>query len=255
LSHGSVDADLNRCRQCDEAKPTCSQCVKSKRQCPGYKDDFELILRNETTATARRASRPTNRKQKSRTPSSSSGSSPDSASSPPGRRAGRAQQKTTAEPDRSGSGKEYGPQDSIIPAIKIPIEIRASCHFVSNFVLVPRKGSTRGYMDYLIPLMRQAEESKGHQQLQHAFNACALASLGNKSKGLPVGSGGLDLNKEAFREYTKALATTNEALRDPIKCKHDTVLAAVLLLGMFEVCRGFARLSWTTRLQRVREKM
>ncbi len=59
---------------------------------------------------------------------------------------------------------------AIIPAIQIPTEDQASCHFMSNFVLIPRQGSTRGFMDYLIPLMK-AESSNSH--LQFAFNACA----------------------------------------------------------------------------------
>src|SRR5690625_4379608 len=41
--------------QCDETKPTCNQCAKSRRICPGYKDEFDLVFRNETQATERRA--------------------------------------------------------------------------------------------------------------------------------------------------------------------------------------------------------
>jgi hypothetical protein len=119
---------------------------------------------------------------------------------------------------------------AIIPAIQIPTETQASCHFVSNFVLVPRQGSTRGFMDYLIPLMK-SESSNSH--LQHAFNACALASLGNRGA-----SKGANFTDRAFAEYTKALSATNTALRDPEASKTDGVLAAVLLLGMFEV--GYA---------------
>jgi hypothetical protein len=100
---------------------------------------------------------------------------------------------------------------------------------MSNFVLIPRQGSTRGFMDYLIPLLK-AESANSH--LQHAFNACALASLGNRSGG--------DTSKFkdwATSEYTKALAATSVALQDPEDSKSDSTLASVLLLGMFEVSR------------------
>ncbi|KAK3391599.1 hypothetical protein B0T20DRAFT_331477, partial [Sordaria brevicollis] len=43
--------------KCDETKPTCNQCLKARRQCPGYKDDFDLVFRNVTKATERRVQR------------------------------------------------------------------------------------------------------------------------------------------------------------------------------------------------------
>jgi hypothetical protein len=82
-------------------------------------------------------------------------------------------------------------------------------------------------MDYLVPLMK-SEAASSH--LQHAFNACALASLGNR-----VSADGLDFRDRAYNEYTRALSATNTALQDPEASKTDAVLAAVLLLGMFEV--------------------
>jgi hypothetical protein len=115
---------------------------------------------------------------------------------------------------------------AIIPSIEIPVDTKASCHFVSNFVLVPRQGSTRGFLDYLIPLLN-AESPDGH--LQHAFNACALASLGNR-----VTSDSVKFQERAYAEYSRALAGTNAALRHPEGSKSDTTLAAVLMLGMFE---------------------
>ena len=52
-----------------------------------------------------------------------------------------------------------------------------------------------------------------------------------------AGGGGLGavcLGK-AFAEYSRALRALQVALRDPARCRSDGVLAAVLLLGMFEV--------------------
>lgn len=43
--------------QCDEVRPSCTQCRKSSRVCPGYPDEFDLIFRNETAAVKRRAQR------------------------------------------------------------------------------------------------------------------------------------------------------------------------------------------------------
>jgi len=93
-------------------------------------------------------------------------------------------------------------------------------------------------MNFLIPLLNQSEPlhkpqfGKGHH-LQHAFNACALASLGTRAPGGTSG-GGEECIHQALSEYNRALRATQTALRDPKQSTEDSVLAAVLLLGMFE---------------------
>src|SRR5262245_46815236 len=41
--------------QCDEGKPVCTKCIKSKRRCLGYREEADLLFRNETQATVVRA--------------------------------------------------------------------------------------------------------------------------------------------------------------------------------------------------------
>ncbi|KAK3391600.1 hypothetical protein B0T20DRAFT_363461 [Sordaria brevicollis] len=134
---------------------------------------------------------------------------------------------------------------AVIPAIQIPTETKASCHFVSNFVLIPRQGTTRGFMDYLIPLMK-TETISSAPHLQHAFNACALASLGNRVKSV-----GTDFAAASHGEYAKALRTTQAALQDPVKCTSDSVLATVLLLGMFEniTAKKLGEFAWGSHVE------
>ncbi|KAI1411546.1 hypothetical protein F5Y13DRAFT_55669 [Hypoxylon sp. FL1857] len=199
--------------KCDETKPTCNQCAKSRRQCPGYKDEFDLVFRNETQATERRA------RKASRKGSAQKGDRRESASSSTPSSSG----DSTISPVLSDSIKSPLEQ-AIIPSLNVPIEHQASCHFVSNFILIPREGNTRGFMDFIIPLLKQ--EPRGH--LQHAFNACSIAFLNNRG-----GTGGRFADK-ALREYTKALNGTNNALRNPDTQLADSTLAAVLLLGLFE---------------------
>lgn len=111
--------------------------------------------------------------------------------------------------------------------MNLPVEQRATCYFVSNFILMPKPGSTRGFLDFLLPLLRQ--EARTHaSHLQNAFNACALGLLNNRG-----GSEG-KIGEKALNEYSMALAGTNAALRDAEGQKADSTLAAVLLLGMFE---------------------
>lgn len=172
------------------------------------------MFRNETKATERRAQK-ANRKgsvASSSSDRSSIASSPSSIES---------LSPIAKEFVRSPTG------ESISPLLSIPTDQLASCHFFSNFILVPRQGSTRGFMDYLLPLMK-SEAQNSH--LQHAFNACSLAHLGNR-----VRSTSEDIPDKALSEYTKALAATHTALKDPEASKTDGTLAAVLLLGLYEV--------------------
>ena len=204
--------DRTRRIKCDETKPTCNQCARSRRQCPGYKDEFDLVFRNETQATERRA-RKASRKaliQKSGKARPNEDSSSFSGAL-----------STTLSDDTKPSAEQ-----AVIPALSVPVEQRATCLFVSNFILMSKPGCNRGFLEYLIPLLSQ-DSRENH--LQHAFNSCALALLHNR------GSPGSKLGEMALSEYSRALSHTNAALRDPRAQKEDSTLAAVLLLGMFEV--------------------
>ncbi|KAK6854725.1 hypothetical protein PG990_008187 [Apiospora arundinis] len=213
--------------KCDETKPTCNQCAKSRRQCPGYKDEFDLVFRNETQATERRA-RKANKKALAK--------------------AGKLDPDGDAEGSfvlNSAVAKEVvkSPMEqAIIPALTVPVETQASCHFVSNFVLMPRQGSTRGFMDFLVPMIK-SEGPESH--LQHAFNACSMALINNRSASRNR------FADKALNEYTQALMGTNAALRDPEQQKTDSTLAAVLLLGLFEniTAKQIGMLAWGSHIE------
>ncbi|KUJ14815.1 uncharacterized protein LY89DRAFT_122668 [Mollisia scopiformis] len=201
--------------KCDETKPTCNQCAKSRRQCPGYKDDFDLVFRNETQATERRARRAVNSKKVSA-------------------------QITFANQQSSFSTIQDNSDDDsqalILPntditqfsppeTISIPYEQQAPCFFVTNYVLTPRQAS-RGYFDFIEPMM---EKESPDSHLSLAFGAVSMASLANRPN-----SRGRSLYPQAVSAYTKALKAVNLALQNPALQKTDQTLAAILLLGFFE---------------------
>ncbi|KAI0467297.1 hypothetical protein F4859DRAFT_525943 [Xylaria cf. heliscus] len=194
---------------CDETKPICNQCTKSRRQCPGYKDDFDLVFRNETKATERRAKKAN--KKALATKVERQDSLPYDA---PG---------TSSSPS-SASTKALGTW-TVASSPTIPVEEQAACLFISNFVLMPKDGSTAGHLDFVLPLLKEAGPDS---HIQHAFNACSMTFLNNRRA---VGGGLWD---RALSEYSMALTRTNAALRDRESQQSDATLAAVLLLGMFE---------------------
>ena len=208
--------------QCDETKPTCNQCAKSRRVCPGYKDDFDLVFRNETQATERRARRAVNSKRAGSQISLATQQSSFSATSTDETSPERSPTLIAPNPDQDMS-------KAILPlgALSIPLEQQAPCFFVSNFVIAPRL-ETRGYFDFLLPMLK-SESANSHLSL--AFSAVAMASLANR----PNTRGQRMLFSQAIGQYTKALKATNLALQTPAHQKTDATLAAILMLGFFEV--------------------
>lgn len=85
-------------------------------------------------------------------------------------------------------------------------------------------GPHAGHMSYLLPLIQNPQNAA----LNAALNAVGLAALSNIRMSP-------QMMLKARREYTTALSQTNYALRDPVMSKRDDILAAVVLLGMFEV--------------------
>ncbi|KYK56066.1 Zn-C6 fungal-type DNA-binding domain protein [Drechmeria coniospora] len=205
-------------------QPLPSVAFVPARTCPGYRNEFDLVFRNETLATEKRA-----RKAGSKALARANGKAPASAVGPG---------PSWACPPSSSSTDGW----LISPSPRVPVENRATCHFISNFVLLPSHGSVRGFMEFLIPLLKM-EHLPRH--FTYAFDACALASLNNR-----VGAGS-DLDKEALGRYTKALSATNLALRDPAVARLDATLASVLLLGLFEsiAARQFGTLAWGTHIE------
>lgn len=102
-----------------------------------------------------------------------------------------------------------------------PIQEMARSYLYVNYMT----GSPRcGYMSYLLPLIDGSRNSA----VNAAVNAVALAALSNIRMSPKA-------MLQAQQEYTTALSKTNMALRDPVMCKRDDILAAVVMLGIFEV--------------------
>jgi hypothetical protein len=106
-----------------------------------------------------------------------------------------------------------------------PINQQAACYFLANFVLVPEAGTMRGYLDFVIPLLKQNEPA---QPLLLAFSAVALAALGTRPNSKA-------LLPKADLWYLNALKEINSALRDPKVAPSDSTLASVMLMACFEV--------------------
>ncbi|KAK0670874.1 putative transcriptional regulatory protein [Cercophora samala] len=210
---GKPSRGCRTCRQrrikCDEGKPTCKRCEKSRRECGGYRPEFEIVHRDQTRSTVHRL----RSSQKTSTPVPLANATEYTS---------RALVFVQEEPQSWGRDSS-----SPSPVLTVPLAQRASCYFASNFILVPLTERTpHGFMEYLIPLI---ESEPVESSLRYAFNACAFALLNHHNR-----SDSIDLAQLSLKEHTLALGETYKALGHPIKATAHATLATVLLLSLYE---------------------
>jgi hypothetical protein len=186
------------------------QCRKSRRECLGYKDDFDLVFRNETQATEKRAKKPSSKARKAGSQAAAASNRPWSSS---------------AAPPASDALIVSSRPEQVPSTLSIPVEQVASYYFFTNFVATSDNSASIGLTDYIIPL---ANASPSNKHLSLAFSAASLAAFGNQPSRKA-------LLTKAQEQYSKAIRHVNDVLRDPVATKTDETLAAVMLLGMYEV--------------------
>ncbi|KAK4455421.1 hypothetical protein QBC34DRAFT_67644 [Podospora aff. communis PSN243] len=225
--------------KCDEGKPTCQQCAKSKRECGGYRSEFEIVHRDQTKSTVRRMRKALEGqsqtpKQPAATPTTSvffvheQSQLQTPAPSPQEQTELRSQQYQSPSPR---------------PNLTIPIAQRASCFFASNFILVSSANTPHGFMEHLVPLL---ETTLPDSALSYAFNACAFAALGNR-----VSAENVDFAALSLKQHTNALVRTQVALGDPATANTDATLASVLLLSLYEsitATKSTGLLAWRSHI-------
>ncbi|KAL9124221.1 MAG: hypothetical protein Q9217_006428 [Psora testacea] len=216
---GKPSTGCANCRKrkikCDEGRPACSQCIKTKRTCPGYVARFDLVLRDQTNAVRQKAQR------KKELPSVSQKTTSSSEASYAYALAGSGEGSSScAVVKRSNSSAEAVPR----MFDDLP-EQQAICAFFLDFVLLPRHpDSVRGHLEHLLPLYQRTSP---HSPLSLATSSVALAVSGN-SQSRPWNQ------QRARTTFGQALKKTSAAIRDPIESFKDETLMAVLLLGLFE---------------------
>ncbi|KAK4692838.1 hypothetical protein P7C71_g4449, partial [Lecanoromycetidae sp. Uapishka_2] len=219
---GKPSAGCQNCRKrkikCDEQTPACSQCINTKRQCPGYVARFDLVLRDETKAVRRKAQRKKSNAVRLPSPPTSASSEETGPFTTTWALAG---------PNQSSYGvMKRAASDEAIPRMfnDFP-EQQAICAFFLDFVLLPRnKDSVQGHLEHLLPLYKNAAADS---PLSLATSSVALVISGSST----TRQSDQQLGRTIFG---RALRKTSAAIRHPVECRKDETLMAVLLLGLFE---------------------
>lgn len=265
---GKPSKGCGQCRtrkiRCDQTRPACSQCVRAKRECPGYRDQLALMFRDESTAVIRKAKaegKAENKKassSKTSSPPHSSSVSPRSSNSPePARR--------TASPEgnsASGMALDVGPDvielpfdfnnmnDPIPPyalstssyshSDSIPMEVQplalseedAICFFMRCNAFP----GTFWMTEYMWKFMSTQSESGGAPSWQAMRSGMVAVASAMLSRVRKVDT----LRAVARKEYCSALESLNTALANPEEARSNQALGAVVLLAIYEVRQGSA---------------
>lgn len=130
----------------------------------------------------------------------------------------------------NGDGNDSGDDIDIqrpASTLSLPIGELAVCYFASNFMLMPRRPYGGSFFEFVVPVLRGQPPDSA---VQFALRACAFSALGNRWVSETI-----DFRAIGISQYTAALSRTTQSLKDPKKNTTDATLAAVLLLGLFEV--------------------
>ncbi|KAE8140103.1 hypothetical protein BDV38DRAFT_36597 [Aspergillus pseudotamarii] len=201
ISKGCGNCRTRRIK-CDQAEPTCSQCVRAFFSCPGYRDPQQVHYRNE------------NEKVRSRVRSAQY----------------RAQRRVS-------SAKETAPQSR--RAFKAAVVAQSLQSLPASLPSSTSAESVGFFFRYYvlddvhnIPIYLSASQMEvlaaTSPSVMQSLVAVGLAGLSNIKKST-------DLRTKATEEYTQALHLINSTLKDETQRKSDATLAATMLLGMFEV--------------------
>ncbi|KIW64516.1 hypothetical protein PV04_09444 [Phialophora macrospora] len=224
---GKPSKGCDYCRKrrlkCDQARPGCGQCRNASRACPGYRNQLDLMFRDESTrvqqkyqVTSRRASDgdagPEAEAEQARNCSGHESSLEADASV-------REHRSTIISTERSPTWmvRNRISSERPDPAMSQALADIAIAFFLTHY-------TAGSHFEYL-PLLYS--DSCVESLLISAVQAVSIASLSHETRNP-------QLMALARKRYSHSLVKTNKALQDPGACCQDGTLASVLLLAHFE---------------------
>ncbi|RMZ85029.1 hypothetical protein DV738_g140, partial [Chaetothyriales sp. CBS 135597] len=193
---------LKRRVKCDEGKPKCQRCIKSKKECLGYRDDNDLAFKDETASTVRRAN----------------ASEPRSPWSPTGSTASIRSPTTSTDLNTKFSVSQLSAEDMDA------IEANAVQHFITHFAEpAARCNASQGVFPYTTKFYRNATPGS---PIMLAIVALALTLTASSSIYSPS-----LLRRQARIRYGDTMRKVSEALNDPVESRSDGTIMTVLLLA------------------------
>ncbi|KAH8646955.1 hypothetical protein BGZ60DRAFT_391555 [Tricladium varicosporioides] len=250
---GKPSTGCQACRdrktRCDRLTPSCSQCVRAKRVCPGYRNQLDLMFRNESNAVIEKAkARAKSKKAKASsnpgTPSTSSAASPSSTIShllPKDDSDTQNLERELAKfsfhyPDQYIGGFASSMLPPALYALPPTIHERAQGYFYTNSSLFLRNFDLLGTL---------CSQTSSEDYLLASMSAVGLASLSHVTHSP-------EMVVQSRKDYIAALRLTNAALKSPTDVRKDSTLFTVMILSIFETITGVDGASlgaWTKHIE------
>ena len=193
--------------QCDQAVPSCGQCRRAHRSCPGYRNEQSLAFRDETKHIVEKV-QAANAVKPNKPPRQleliNDFDLIDTSSS------------AVITFDRTAS--------STPNPLSASLEDQARCFFFHHFV-ADDPAPPVGYARYL-PTVFNLDSANGN--LPGIITSIGLAGLSNMYSSQ-------DTMIKARQKHTAVLRSLNSSLQDTQTATTDVTFVTVLLLGLFEV--------------------
>ncbi|KAL4873881.1 hypothetical protein BDV12DRAFT_159783 [Aspergillus spectabilis] len=246
---GKPSKGCGECRsrkiRCDQDRPTCSQCSKGNRTCPGYRDELSLMFRDESQQVVRKAKNGSScrRTKKAATRQAATRKSPPVSES---------HSSTTNSPDTSAPSIRKTSPPTPSPTAHTGSDISGFNDLedvqlinVHQWTVQPSWQLTVDEaVNYFIRhnvwpgaifMMNFEPKSPGHPSatLSEQAQMAALVSVGTAMLSRVRQSEELKLAAE--QEYGHALKLLTRAVCNEKESRANQTLSAVLLLAIFEV--------------------
>ncbi|KAG6031305.1 hypothetical protein E4U40_007271, partial [Claviceps sp. LM458 group G5] len=247
---------------CDLARPGCQRCVKYGVECPGYREQHELVFRNaDPTAVAKRKKRASAKvtEQDGTKAGSSSSSSSKATTSRATSRAARTSSTTTTvfelDPNASLSSALMSMPPS--PAASSPSSLSSwsssssSSSSSSDDTRPPLpRGLTDHWTNHSVPILLTIystfgflhdlyKTNPGNGPLIWAAHLFSRTYVTNVRYPVHVcNESALETQRELGTYMGKTLSAVNAALNDPAGAFRDDVLATVWILANYELLVG-----------------
>lgn len=191
--------------KCDQVKPSCTKCNKTRRVCLGYEDQSDFMFRDESERIIKRE------RAKKIT---------DTRSKPKKVNKGVRRVKSIQDqPRRAGAKNSWTSISHLVPAM----EDRALSFFCLNYI-AGDFGPVRLVTDH-IPSFTSNNDIEEH--LLASMKAVGFASLSHLANSTL-------LMNEGLKSYTKAISLVNIALGITDRAKKDSTLLSIMILTIFE---------------------
>ncbi|KAF2711043.1 hypothetical protein K504DRAFT_404180 [Pleomassaria siparia CBS 279.74] len=227
--HGLLSKGCERCRKrkvkCDERKPTCLRCEKSKALCMGYRKLSDFLFRDESEKVIKKA----HRRSAEANSTLMHKDLEIYTSFPDDDRPSFDDENSSPLPLSRPNQYDYCMKDQLheLPrptSLSQPLEQLGANFFFTKYTSseAPFAGE---YHDWLTSSYASEDPI-----VYLAIEAVGMAGISNVSYAPAMVS-------KSAEKYCKALAALKQALSDPGQMMKDTTLMAVILLGMFEMIR------------------